>query len=239
MLEVEHLKEFLGITQEEYEARVKGMWDRSKAQWTQKASEAAYYKETDFYLYDLTQYQADPGRKRQGERIAKLVKDIGAKVCCDYGSGIGSDAEAMFAGGAELIYLIDYPGATADYCLWRLVKLGFQNKIRFISLNDAGMPIDDIVRVEGKKADLVSSFAALEHCQDPAAALAWIHRNGTHAILRPDPSNEDLHMGHHAEHFAYLQRLLDIRKGEQAYGFEKIDQDDDPPLFKVIEGSQQ
>lgn len=231
---MQDLQEYLHMTEAQIIEQSKKSVEQKHREWNEKKDEADYYLSTNYFLYDLTQYQADPGRKQMRDRIKNFVKQLNAKICCDYGSGIGDDSLAMLEAGAEIVFMVDYMGETARYGLWRIWKHGMIGKIRFIGLNRQGMPNGTITEALGRRADLISSIATLEHCQDPSASLAWIHDNADHAILRPDPSHPEIHVGHHAEHFEYLMPLLNISKGQQAHGFEKIDQDNDPPLFKVI-----
>ncbi len=81
MITQEHkdLMEFLEIDEAEMLARFEVKMETSRKDWEGRKSEADFYKTTAFYLYDLVQYQADPGRQEIRQRITRLTKESGAK----------------------------------------------------------------------------------------------------------------------------------------------------------------
>lgn len=227
----EELAEYLGTTPEQCVKSWEDLQKLYRNEWDSRATEAGYYKDTLFYLYDLSVWEADPARKNFNDRIVRFLIEKKAKKCCDFGSGIGGDALLMLNRGAEFVYMVDYPSRTNDYAQWRLKKRGLWEKTLFVPLKEDGMPVSDLP----EKVDYITSIASLEHCPDPKASIDWMRRNGSYLLLRPDPSNKDAHPMHHEEHFNFLSQMMSKRPGDKVHGLQILDIDDDPTLYLSIE----
>lgn len=226
----DELAEFLGIGVDDVKQHEQFAFETMKEEWFNKESEANFYKTTLFYLFDLVQWEDSGERRNFSERIQHVFRKYNFKTAGDFGSGIGSDVIDMFAGGAEKIYMIDYPSHTNEFAKFRLKKRGLLGKCYFIPLKDDTLPLVNIPQ----KVDVISSIASLEHCPKATKSMEWLRKNAKNLLLRPDPSNHEGHPMHHEHIFSYLQKILDMKVGDVWEGMECQDRDGDPSLFRVV-----
>lgn len=88
-----------------------------------------FYRETDAYLFDLTEWHA--GRRYP---YAEVIGDFAAKHGCrrllDFGCGIGGDGLRLMERGFEVTFY-DFRNASTEYLAWRLEQRGWKSRILY------------------------------------------------------------------------------------------------------------
>ncbi len=99
-----------------------------------------FYRETNAYLYDLTEWHA-------GKRYpyADVIGDFAAKHGCrhllDFGCGIGGDGLRLVERGFEVTFY-DFRNASTEYLAWRLKQRGWKSQILYAGEDES--PANDL-----------------------------------------------------------------------------------------------
>ena len=223
------LSEYLKISREAI-VSVFGDIDINK-QWRECKSDTHFYSETNYYLYDLTNYVNDAGRMRYVEQLKNFIKTKSLKTALDYGCGIGTDIIAMYEAGIENMTAIDIYSASTQYMYWRLQNRKIIKGLMFYNIKN-----DDDYPKDLPKVDIGVCVAMLEHCQNPQAILRELVRVCKYLVLRVDPSNPgNAHPMHIEKNFPFL-RAIDGENPEiiKEYGLKRIQDISEMPLFEIV-----
>lgn len=142
------------------------LWERYKE------DPLAFYRETDLYLFDLTQYQTDlqeRGWHRWLECILKGSPSI--KKVLDFGGGIGEYSIIAAQVGLDVSYLEVKGSQTMAYAQYRFEK--YHVHPRILTEND---PLETY--------DLVIAKDVFEHMEDAQAALKKIAEKTTYLLCQ-------------------------------------------------------
>lgn len=119
-----------------------------------------FYRSTDAYLFDLTQWHTT-NRFPYAEVIGDFALRWGFKSLVDFGCGIGTDGLKLLYRGFDITFY-DFRNPSTDYLKWRLQKRGLKAKILFAGEDE--LPSSDLTFV----------IDVVEHLPDPVATLAQI-----------------------------------------------------------------
>ncbi len=177
--ELEELKECLSDrfdleTLRNHEAAV-------EAEEAEAPSEAAFYRTSEMYLYDLTVFAMSPTKAPYFADLRRLVPP-GARLL-DYGCGIGSDGLRLIDVGYDVAFA-DFDNPSTRYLRWRLDRRGLSATIHDV---DADIP---------DRFDAVYCFDVIEHVDDPLAFLARLEELASTVIVNlvgPTPHDTHLH----------------------------------------------
>jgi SAM-dependent methyltransferase len=160
------------------------------AEFAQSDGEAAFYRSSQGYLYNLTAFAMTGTKLPYLEALVAHVPP-GARLL-DYGCGIGSDGLLLLDAGYRVEFA-DFANPSTDYLRWRLRRRGLQAPIHDL---DGHVPGD---------FDLAFAFDVIEHVPDPFAFLSEMETRARLVevnFLEPEPGETELH------HELPVRRLL-------------------------------
>jgi GT2 family glycosyltransferase len=143
--------------------------------------EAAFYRQSKAYLYDLTVF-AMSGTKEPYRRDLMSLVPPGARLL-DYGCGIGSDGLRLLEAGYRVEFA-DFDNPSVAYLKWRLERRG------------VSAPVHDLDAVVPGGFDLAYAFDVIEHVEDPFAFLCALEARAAIVLvnlLEPAPGETPLH----------------------------------------------
>ena len=163
---------------------------------------AAFYEQTDAYLYDLTWWHALAEDESALAGVEAFEAAVGhrARTVLDFGSGIGSLGLLMARHGLD-VTLAEINPTLSDYARWRFDLRGLSAS--FLNAGSEALP--------GAAFDFVSAVDVLEHLPDPRAALrilaAALRPGGTLFVHLPPEADgsRPMHLWHDSE--ALLRHL--------------------------------
>lgn len=177
--------------------------------------EAALYRESQGYLYNLTAFAMTGTKLPYLEELRRAVPP-GSRLL-DYGCGIGSDGLMLLEAGYDVSFA-DFDNPSTRYLRWRLERRGL------------GAPIYDLDREQPPAGfDLAYSFDVIEHVDDPFAFLENLEQAADRVLvnfLEPEPGETELHhelpvkrlLAHAASRRLLRYRLLHGRSHLVLYG---------------------
>jgi GT2 family glycosyltransferase/SAM-dependent methyltransferase len=197
-LDLEELRAYLG---EEFE--LERLWRHTEGverEASAAASEAAFYRTSRAYLYDLTAF-AMTGIKEPYHRELRRLVPAGARLL-DYGCGIGADGLRLLERGYAVEFA-DFDNPSVEYLRWRLVRRGLQAPVYDLDA-DAGAPGALPARAaeagvnarSGAGFDAAYSFDVIEHVEDPFAFLTELESRARLVVvnlLEPVPGDLSIH----------------------------------------------
>jgi SAM-dependent methyltransferase len=178
--EMTELKEYLGPAYDH--ERLQHYEHQLEEELAQVGDEAALYRTSEAYLYNLTAFAMTQTKAPYLAEIARAAPP-GARVL-DYGCGIGSDGLALLEAGYRVEFA-DFDNPSVRYLRWRLERRGFDARIYDL---DSEQPPPGF--------DLAFAFDVIEHVEDPFAFLAALERAATTVVvnfLEPEPGDTHLH----------------------------------------------
>ncbi len=120
-----------------------------------------FYRGTDVYLYDLTQWHAS-SRFPYAAAAGAFAARHGYKNLLDFGCGIGSDGLRLLNWGFEVTFY-DFRNPSTEYLEWRLKKRGIgKNVIKYAGEDE--LPY----------SDLTLAIDVIEHVVRPSETLKTI-----------------------------------------------------------------
>jgi SAM-dependent methyltransferase len=167
--------------------------------------EAALYRTSEAYLYNLTAFAMTQTKAPYLATLAAAVPP-GARLL-DYGCGIGSDGLALLEAGYRVAFA-DFDNPSVRYLRWRLERRGLQ------------ADVFDLDRDEIPGGfDLAYAFDVIEHVDDAFAFLAQLESRARLVLvnfLEEDDEDTRLHrslpIGALVRHAAGRHRLRRYRR---------------------------
>lgn len=190
-------------------------------QWNHRRGDVEFYKDTNYYLFDLTNYEASPAKSAYYTEMRRFYKANKCETLLDYGSGIGSDIIGMLDCNPKQIIAIDVPGPHSEYMLWRFKKRGILDRVKFITIADDGMP-----QGPAPECDFGICIAVLEHVPDPRAALRYLINSCKAFALKVDPTKDGNPM-HFEKNFQWLHKVDGLHQDVlREYGIGRVNETD-------------
>ncbi len=178
--ELSELRAYLG---EGYDhGRLEAWEEQLDQEFERIGDEAAFYRRSHGYLYNLTAFAASKTKLPYLRDLATLVAPGGRLL--DYGCGIGSDGLALAEAGYTVAFA-DFDNPSTRYLRWRLERRGISAPVYDL---DAGPPPPGF--------DLAFAFDVLEHVADPRATIAEMERLASVVLvnlLEPQDGETPLH----------------------------------------------
>jgi len=146
--------------------------------------EAAFYRSSDAYLYDLTAFGLWDTKVPYFEDLRAFVP-AGSRVL-DYGCGIGTDGLRLIGQGYTVGFA-DFDNPSVHYLKWRLGRRGLAAPTAEVFDVDVSVP---------GGFDAVYSFDVVEHVEDPFGFLNELEQRAPIVgvnFLEADPCDVHLH----------------------------------------------
>ena len=178
-LDLEELRAYLGDDFDE--ARLRGHTPALDDEAAAAGDEAAFYRTSRMYLYDLTVFALTGTKDPYREAIGSLAAP-GARLL-DYGCGIGADGLRLLESGYRVEFA-DFANPSVEYLRWRLRRRGLSAPVHDL---DASVP---------GGYDLAYAFDVIEHVEDPLAFLGELEARAALVLvnlLEPAPGDTRLH----------------------------------------------
>ncbi len=181
---ISELAEFVHLTEKNTLKRIRSVYAQQLKEWrgavgkdVTKSRVAAFYSDTDSYLFDLIQYNYESSTYMKWSQdlfnlLADLNKAQGHLDILDFGGGIGSQLiNVSSLKGAALNYA-DIPGKTFEFAQWRFNR-------RMLNINMIDATKEDYLG--NMLFDVVFAFDVLEHLVDPEKSVDYLIRH-----IKPD-----------------------------------------------------
>ncbi len=152
--EEEELREYLGSAFQR--SRLERCEGHLEEEWAGCGDEAAFYRSSEAYLYNLTAFAMTATKLPYLEWLVGATRP-GARVL-DYGCGIGSDGLLLLERGYRVEFA-DFDNPSAEYLRWRLRRRGLE------------APVHDLDHEVPGGFDAAFAFDVIEHVEDPFAFL--------------------------------------------------------------------
>lgn len=173
------LEEYLG---ERFElARLRRWREQLDEEFARAGDEAAFYRSSEGYLYNLTAFAMTGTKRPYLEELARALPPP-ARVL-DYGCGIGSDGLVLAEAGYEVAFA-DFDNPSTRYLRWRLARRGLEADVH------------DLDRHAPAGFDLAFAFDVIEHVDEPFRFLALMEQAAERVmvnLLEHDPGDTALH----------------------------------------------
>lgn len=144
--------------------------------------EAAFYRTSESYLYDLTAFAMSSTKAPYLAELRAVVRPGGRLL--DFGCGIGADGLRLAAAGYAVSFA-DFANPSTAYLRWRLERRG-------LALPVFDLDADDVPG----GFDAAFSFDVIEHVDDPYEFLAGLERRASLVVvnfLEEEADDTDLH----------------------------------------------
>ena len=164
-----------------------------------------FYRETDLYIYSLTQYQMKLQAKKIHNWYQYMIKKHGWKNGLDFGGGIGEQTILAFEEGVKKMVFTDVANSkTLEYAMWRFKKI---SKIGFY-LNSVNLEhYEGIVEIENenfvinKDFDFIVAMDVLEHLENPDPVIKKIHKHTEWLFCNPEQVKYNKYAPEHISKF--------------------------------------
>jgi SAM-dependent methyltransferase len=177
--EEDELRAYLG---DKYErAKLERNDELLEAEVAETGDEAALYRTSQAYLYNLTVFAMTGTKLPYLEAFIRHVP-AGSRVL-DYGCGIGSDGLMLLDAGYRVEFA-DFDNPSTAYLRWRLEHRGLE------------APVHDLDRDVPGGFDAAYSFDVIEHVPDPFAFLQEMEQRAALVevnMLEFDEHEQELH----------------------------------------------
>jgi len=140
--------------------------------WHKKKNILDFYKDTDFYIFDLTKYQLTLEHDNIIKKMIKQIKDLKSEKILEYGGGIGEFSILCYENELNISYY-DLNGKTKDYALWRFKKHTCQIKIAEEDCLD-------------EEWDVINIMDVLEHLENPEEVILKLKDKAKYVFCNPD-----------------------------------------------------
>ena len=172
-------------------SEMSAMWENANPQTYEEIRE--FYRRTELYVWDLTQWHASTHRESYNKIVARVMKLCPPTThprVLDFGGGIGTEVISFAKHGYSVVFA-DVPGITAEFAKHRLRHRGL--KAKFLAIDNDHPNLLD-------KFDIIICFDVLEHLPNPEDILCLFHqhltRDGVAAIKAEfnDPGGYPFHL---------------------------------------------
>ena len=142
-------------------------------QWHYKKNIEDFYKNSEMYIYDLTQYQILLESHNHIKKMINQIKKLKLSRILEYGGGIGEFSLLCHENRLKITYY-DINGVIKKYALWRFRK-HMANRI-------------DIAKQDtlNKKWDIVNIMDVLEHLENPSKIIKKLSLNARYIFCNPN-----------------------------------------------------
>jgi hypothetical protein len=176
-------------------------------QWEKyKDNPLAFYRESDLYIFDLTNYQSALKTHGFHKRLAELIFYYGWKTGLDYGGGIGEYTLTAAMCNTAMSFLEVKDSSTLKYAQWRFKKYGIEPTIL-----DENYSLD-------RNYDFIVIMDVLEHLPDPQPLVKTLAEHTPYIFANPEQIKYNnlypQHIGHYQlnTHFQQIETYLWQRK---------------------------
>jgi hypothetical protein len=138
-----------------------------------------FYRETDLYIFGLTEYQHRQQRNKIHIWFEYMIKRHGWRNGLDYGGGIGEQTILAGEAGADEMVFVEVEGSkTAEYADWRIKKHKNDNCLTQIH--------QDNNYVINQNFDFIVAMDILEHLENPEPIIKQIHKHTEWLFCNPE-----------------------------------------------------
>jgi 2-polyprenyl-3-methyl-5-hydroxy-6-metoxy-1,4-benzoquinol methylase len=204
---IEEVASFLDIGFEQCKKRILDFDDKEMAEEWKTINPKTpneirdFYKNTELYIFDLTQANASLERRNfHGRAVDYLFTHFPANKynsVLDFGSGVGEEVVIFSEKGYDVTFC-DVVGRTSEFVNYRLKNRNL--KAKFI-------PVESGLRTLNKKYDIIIVFDVLEHLPNAVSILRFLvsrlSNDGVIAIINC-PYDDGDHPCHLSSTFAAL-----------------------------------
>ncbi|MFL5884978.1 MAG: class I SAM-dependent methyltransferase, partial [Thermoleophilaceae bacterium] len=181
------LRDYLGS---DYDLqRLRGHMGLIAEEWRRIGDEAAFYRNSQAYLYDLTVFALSGTKEPYLEVLRRLVPPPAHVL--DYGCGIGSDGIRLLESGYRVTFA-DFDNPSTRYLRWRLERRGLRADVVDLDRDDVPTGLD-----------AAFAFDVIEHVPDPYEMLECLERSARLVVVNFLAEGDD-----HAE----VHRSLPVRR---------------------------
>jgi methionyl-tRNA formyltransferase len=141
-------------------------WDKLNINQNDPESVAAFYRETDNYIYELMESWATIDKNLMVEKVLRILKNQGCLTVLSFGAGAGQDIIQYCFNGFQTT-AADLPGKTFDFAQWRFLRANVFPRILEIH---GDSPLDE-------NYDAITCFEVLQHVVDPVATIRHLREH--------------------------------------------------------------
>jgi len=166
----------------------------------------AFYRESDLYIFDLTEYQSRLNEVGIHQWFVEKIMNNQWKTMLDYGGGIGEYTLIASKLGIKVDFLEVAGSKTLDYAKWRFNKYDIRPTI-----------FDENHKID-KKYDLIIAMDVLEHMSSPQPLIKDFASHSEFIMANPDQIVYNALYPQHiskyslTDYFSLEERLLWKRK---------------------------
>lgn len=143
-------------------------------QWHDKKDVLSYYRDTDLYIFDLTQYQSM--LVPAVNYMVQNAENRKFKKVLDLGGGIGEyTIRLMQEAGVEVTYLELKDSETLKYAQWRFDKHKVKPHI-----------VNEDYKWQNESWDAVIAMDVLEHMENAEETIKWLEATTKFVFANPD-----------------------------------------------------
>ena len=144
------------------------MWEKYKK------DPVKYYRTSDLYISDLTNYQMELQKKGFHNWFRAMVEQHGWKSMLDFGGGIGETSIIACQMGLDVTY-VDVKGSqTAKYAKWRFKKYGVEPTIK-----------DETYNID-RDFDVIEAMDVFEHLEKSQPLIEEFSKRCKHLFVNPE-----------------------------------------------------
>ncbi len=178
--EIEELRAYLGPAFDQ--SRIERYEQQLDEEFERSASEAAFYRSSEGYLYNLAAFASTRTKLPYLRDLTRFVPPPARLL--DYGCGIGSDGLLLIEAGYTVAFA-DFDNPSTRYLRWRLERRRLEAEVYDF---DRGDPPGGF--------DLAYAFDVIEHVDDPFGFLDRMETQARHVLvnfLESEPDQTPLH----------------------------------------------
>jgi SAM-dependent methyltransferase len=179
------------------------------------AEKLEFYKHTDGYLWDLTNWHMHTPQRVHDEKLAERIRGMRPRLVLDYGCGIGVSSMALARRGIKS-FAYDVPSRTLEFCKYRVEHLGLADLITVT---------DNKRKLKYEKFDIVLCLDVIEHMPTPHDAIDLAEELTTYApvvLYNLSLGNESgmapMHLPYDRNIEAEIKGILDDHNAKAAQG---------------------
>lgn len=170
-----------------------------------RGSTLSYYKNTDLYIYDLTNYQISlRGEPDMIQWMIDKIKELDGKAILEYGGGIG-EFSLVCAEKGLLVNYYDIPSETREYAQWRFDK---HDKDGWI------IPVSSEQIINLNDWDFVNIMDVLEHLDNFQEIIEMLSKTTKYIFTNPDEIKFNVYFPEHISNYKlHLEKYFNHMDG--------------------------